>query len=626
MTTWFSYLKQGFARKMPADRIAGGRGRGGLKANLQNLLPHFKRHWRRGLLGCLLIAAATLLGFPPPLIARYLVDDVILGGQVGLLAGAILLLGGCLVAEKLARLLEDFYFARFEQKITLDLQQDLIDRVLHFPMAFFDGQQTGYLQSRLTEDVDGIRWFFSGAIVQVIGNGLRFLGGIFFLFYLEWRLCIVVLILLPALVWMIRFFSEKIHLLSHESMERKADVCGHVQESLSEASLIKAYANEDRTRNHLMSSIRKVFQISLELKVVNSLAGLAINSMPGGARIITLAVGGFWIIEGQWTIGSLLAFNAYLAYVFGPAQYLAAANLQFQKALAALERVSALYDILPEDHQTAGRKTVRLKGDIEFKSLSFSYNGYTPVLKDLSFHIRSGERVAVVGPSGIGKTTLISLILQFYRTTMGEIYFDGQPASESNSASLRQRIGYVSQIPRILSGTVLDNLRYGNPDAPKEKIIEAAKIAGIHGGIQKMPQGYETVIGAKGLNLSAGQKQRLSIARVLVKRPDIFILDEPTSALDGQTEKSLFDALPSMVNGKTVLLASHRLSTIKHADRILVLNESGMATFGTHESLLNSSEYYRSMVEYQQGGIGAEKGPSKILPPASFESTELTES
>jgi ABC-type multidrug transport system fused ATPase/permease subunit len=293
MKTWFTYLKQGLSQKMPEDSISGDRGYGSLKANLENLLPYFKRHWRRGMLGCLLIAAATLFAFPPPLITRYLVDDVILGGQVGRLAGAILLLAGCLVADKLARLLEDFYFARFEQNITLDIQQDLIDRVLHFPKAFFDDQQTGYLQSRLTEDVDGIRWFFSSTIVHMLSNVLRFIGGIVFLFYLEWRLAIAVLILLPALVWMIRFFSGRIRILSHQAMEHKADLSGQVQESLSGALLIKAYANEDRIRSHLMSSVKGIFQINLEQKVIHSLANLSINSMPGIARIITLAVGAF---------------------------------------------------------------------------------------------------------------------------------------------------------------------------------------------------------------------------------------------------------------------------------------------------------------------------------------------
>ena len=602
MKTWFTYLKTGLSRKMPPDRISGNRGYGSLKANLKNLLPYFKRHWHRGLLGCLLIAAATLFAFPPPLITRYLVDDVILGGQVGLLAGAILLLVGCLVAEKLVRLLEDFYFARFEQQVTLDIQEDLIDRVLHFPKSFFDDKQTGYLQARLTEDVDGIRWFFSGTIVHVISSVLRFAGGIVFLFYLEWRLSIAVLILLPGLVWMIRFFSGKIHLLSHQSMEQKADVSGHIQESLCEASLIKAYANEEQTRKDLMSSIKNVFQISLEQTTINSLAGFVINSMPGVARVITLAVGAFWIIKGQWTIGSLLAFQAYLAYVFGPAQFLASSNLQFQKALAALERISALFDIVPEDNQKNGCKVDKLKGNIEFKNVSFGYNGYEPILRDISLHIRPGERVALVGPSGIGKTTLISLLLRFYRTAEGEIYFDGLPASDYNTASLRRRIGYASQDPKILSGTVIENLCYGNPDAGKEQILQSARITAIHDDIEKLPKGYETVIGEKGLNLSEGQKQRLSIARALIKNPDILILDEPTSALDSMTEKSIFDALPSQVNGKTVLVASHRISTIKHADRILILNESGVADIGTHKSLLESNDYYRSMVVYQEAG------------------------
>jgi ABC-type multidrug transport system fused ATPase/permease subunit len=600
MNIWLTYLKQGMSRKMPEDGISGIRGYGSLNANLKNLFPYFKRHRHRAMAGCLLIAAATLFGFAPPLITRYLVDDVILGRQVGLLTGAIGLLIGCLLAEKLARLLEDFYFARLEQNITLDIQNDLIELVLQLPKSFFDDQQTGYLQSRLTDDVDGMRWFFSSSIVHVISNVLRFMGGIVILFYLEWRLSIAVLILLPWLVWMIQFFSSRIHVLSHQAMGHKAGVAGHFQESLSEASLIKAFANEDRTRNRLMSALRRTFQINLEQRTINSLADLSINAMPGLARVIALALGAFWIIKGQWTIGSLLAFQAYLAYVFGPAQFLASSNLQFQKALAALERVSAIFDISPEENCKGGRKVDKLKGAIEFRNVSFGYNGYEPILKDITFHILPGERVALVGPSGIGKTTLMSLILRFYRTTLGEIYFDGQPSSDYNTRSLRRRMGYASQNPKILSGTVMENLRYGAPDADRDLIIHAAKVAAIHDDIEKLPYKYDTLIGAKGLNLSEGQKQRLSIARSLVKDPDILIFDEPTAALDSAAEKSIFDALPYQVNGKTVLVASHRLSTIMQADRILLLNDRGIANIGTHQSLLESNDYYQAMVANQK--------------------------
>jgi len=383
-------------------------------------------------------------------------------------------------------------------------------------------------------------------------------------------------------------------------MEQQANVSSRFQESLSATSLIKAFSSEARTLKRLMSEIKSAFQISLEQTTVSSLANLAINSMPGIARAIVLAMGAYWIIKGQWSLGSLLAFQAYLGYVFGPAQYLATANLQLQKALAALERVSALFDIVPEENMNTGKTVERLTGDIQFKDVCFSYNGRESVLKDISFGIRPGEHVAIVGPSGVGKTTLVSLILHFYRPTGGEIYLDGLPASEYEVGSLRRRIGYVSQSTLLLSGTILDNLIYGNLEATQDQVVRAAKVAGIHEFIDSLPKGYDTEIGENGINLSEGQKQRLSIARALVKEPDILVLDEPTSALDSLAEKSIFHSLPSFVQDKTLFLVAHRPSTIRNSDRILLLNESRLVAVGTHESLLESNDYYRSVIAYQQ--------------------------
>jgi ABC-type bacteriocin/lantibiotic exporter with double-glycine peptidase domain len=606
MNSWLTYLKQGLSRKLPKDRIAGQEGYSGTKTCLKNLRPFVRRHWRKGLLGALLIVFTSLLGFPQPLITRYLIDNVILGRQLALLAGAILLLAGIALAEKLMNLLQQFYFTCFEQGVILDIQQSLLDHALRFPKSFFDSNQTGYLMSRLSSDVQGLRWFFSSTIVYILTNLLRFIGGVVFLLYLEWRLAIGVLVILPGLVLVVRYFSSKLHILGHQSMEQHAKVSSQFQESLSSVSLIKSFSSEIRAVGGLISELKRALQISLEQSTVGSVAHLAITSIPGIARAVVLALGAYWVIKGEWTLGSLLAFQAYLGYVFSPAQYLATANLDLQNARASLERVSALFDIVPEEKIGKGIKVERLTGEIEFKNVSFAYDSREPVLRDVSFHVRPGERVAVVGPTGVGKTTLLSLILRFYQPTTGEIYFDGRAASEYDLSSLRQRIGYVSQNALLLSGTIMENLRYGNPDAREERIFRAAKVAGIHDFIWSLPSAYESEIGERGVNLSEGQRQRLSIARALIKDPDILILDEPTSALDSLTEKSIFQSLPEIVRNKTFFVVAHRFSTIRDSDRILLMNENRLVATGTHRSLMESNDYYRSLVSYQQSSAEQE--------------------
>ncbi len=597
---WWTYLKSGLSRKLPEDRIGGQDGYVSIKASLKNLRPFVGRHYRKGAVGVLLVLITSLFAIPQPLIMRYLVDDVILGRQLGLLAIAVILLAGISLAEKLAGLIQQFYFARFEQEVTLDIQEDLFSHVLRFPKDFFDENQTGYLMSRLSSDVEGMRWFFSSTIVYIISNILRFAGGVVLLFYLEWRLAIGVLVVVPGLVLCIRYFSRKIHVLSHQDMEQQANVTSHLQESLSSVSLIKAFSTEARSVKRFTSQLKEAFQISLEQTTVSSVANLVINSMPGMAKVTVLALGAYWVIQGHWSLGSLLAFIAYLAYVFGTAQFLASANLQLQNARAALERVSALYDIIPEESMGDGKTVERLTGEIEFKNVSFAYDAREPILNDISFRIQPGERVAIVGPSGVGKTTLLSLILRFYKPNAGEIYFDGSPAPDYELGSLRQRIGYVAQSTLLLSGSIMENLRYGNPDAREEEVSMAAKVAGIHDFIASLPEGYETEIGEGGVKLSEGQKQRLALARAIVKDPDILVLDEPTSALDSQTEKNIFLSLPSVIENKTLFVVAHRLSTIMHADRIFLLDQNRLIAIGTHESLLQSNDYYRSMVSHQQ--------------------------
>ena len=598
LDNWWTYLKQGLSRPSPEDRIAGQEGYGNTLDSLRNLRPYLLRHWRNAAAGLLLILFASLLAFPQPLITRYIVDDVILKRQLGLLAGAIALLIVLILAEKLVKVLEDFTFARFEQGITLDIQQRLFDRVLHFPKSFFDEIQTGYLMSRLSDDAEGLRWFFSSTVVYVLSNLIRFAGGVGFLFYLEWRLAVIILVIFPGILFAMNYFARKVHVLSHRSMEQEAHISSRMQEALSSTPLIKSFASEDRTQNRLVSELKKAFQISLEQTAVSSLADTAISILPAVSRGIALALGAYWVIKEEWTLGSLLAFQGYLGYVFGPAQFLATANLQLQKALAALQRIWALFRILPEENSRTGIKVDHLKGEIEFREVSFSYNGRENVLDRLSFEIRPGEHLAVAGQSGVGKTTLLSLILCFYRSTSGEIYFDSRPASDLQVTSLRKKIGYVSQNTLLLSGTIMDNLRYGNPEAGEEEMIQASRAAELHDFITGLPSGYHTEIGEKGIRLSEGQKQRLSIARALVKVPDVLVLDEPTSSLDGKTEGSILRSLPAFVKDKTLLVVSNKLSTLKYCDRVLLLDENKRLTSSTHQQLMETNEYYRSLIPH----------------------------
>jgi len=599
MISWISYLKDALARKPVADPLAQKKGKKGTKARLKNLVPFVKRHWRKSLLGASLILFTSLLGFPTPLITRYLIDEVILNRQLALLAGAVLLLAGLKLTGMFAGALQGFYFTRFEQEVLLDIQHHLLDRTLRFPKSFFDTKEVGYLMSRLLGDVNGLRWFFSSTLVYIISSFLRFLGGVALLFYLKWQLAIVVLIILPVMVVCVRFFARKIRVLSHQGMEQQANVTRTMQESLSATSLIKAFSSEKRTVTRMMSELRGAFQIGMERVTINSAASLAMGLVLEISRLVVLVAGAYWVIQGQWSLGSLLAFQAYMGYVYGPAQFLASANLNLQNALASLERVSALFEIVPEENPDTGKCVERLSGKVQFENVFFSYDGRDMVLEDVCFFAAPGDWIAVVGPSGVGKTTLLSLILGFYQPCSGQIRFDDLPQSEYRLSSLRKRIGYVSQNPFLLSGTIIENLRYGNPDVDEKQVIRVAKTAGIHDFITSLSNGYREELGERGINLSEGQRQRLSLARALIKDPDILVLDEPTSALDSLKERSIFDALPALMRDKTLFVVSHRLSTIEKAERILLLNENRLMAVGTHRELLDNNAYYRSLIANQ---------------------------
>jgi len=602
MRSWWTDLKRGLSREQPEERLLSEQESIGIWQSLRELRPYLRGHWGMMAFGVLIILLLALIALITPLVTRYLIDEVILAGQLHLLLAVGLVLVVIKIAERIGSVYQVYHFNRFENQVLLDIQHKLYDHTLRFPKSFFDGKEIGYLMSRLSSDVMEMRLLFSNTMIYIVSQMLRFIGGVALVLVLEWQLALLVIAPIPFMVLVVAYFSRKTRIISLWGLEERAVVAQGLQESLSAASLIKSFSTEERTVNQLMSRIKASLQVALEGTTVGSLANLAINALPDLVRLAVLLVGAFWTVQGNWTLGSLLAFLSYLGYVYGPVQYLASFNLMLQRALAAFERVRALFAIVPEEKPDTGMAVDHLEGKVSFDNVSFTYGKGEPVLDGLTCEIFPNEKVAIVGPSGVGKTTLLSLILQFYRPTQGQICFDDRPASAYDLRSLRQRIGYVSQSALLLSGTILDNLRYGNPEASMEDVTRACKVANIHDFIQGLSDGYQSLIGERGVNLSEGQKQRLSLARAIIKEPDILILDEPTAALDYATERSIFETLPDLFQGKTIFIVTHRPSTIRRASRILLLNKNRLVATGTHEDLLARNDFYRSIVGWPEFG------------------------
>jgi ABC-type bacteriocin/lantibiotic exporter with double-glycine peptidase domain len=565
-TDWLTLLKRGLSAPDAGEAPCGGMG------SLRRLGLWFRRHRRHAAAGAACMGLSTAAGLVAPMVMRYLVDEVIAPGRAELLPVALAALAACLCAEKLLRLAEEFCFARFQARALSDLQGTLIAHVLRLPKSFFDGQSTGALTRSLTEDVENLRAVFSATGANAFGQALRLIGGAGLLVYLEWRMALAVLAVLPLLCWGLRFFARRTLQLSRRRLAQQAEASGCLQETLSGAVAVKAVAGEHRAGERLKSRFDRVFGTALDQAVVGSAGSAFLQSMPGLGRVLALAAGAILVMRGEWSLGSLLAFQAYLSDVFGPAQFLASASLQLQSARASLERMGAILDRAPEGACEDSAAAVSLGGELELRAVSFAYPDAPPLLEGVSLHVRLGESVALVGPSGAGKTTLAGLILGFYRPAAGVILFDGRPIESYPLGALRRRLGYVPQRPVLASGTVLDNLRFGNPGASTAEVTSAARAAGIHEEILRLPQGYRTEVGEGGLLLSEGQRQRVALVRALLMDPDILILDEPTSALDAAAERALIEGVQRWRRGRTMVVITHRMSTAGCCDRIVNLS------------------------------------------------------
>ena len=486
-----------------------------------------------------------------------------------------------------------------EQSILCRIRDELYGTVQRLPMSFFDRQRTGHLISRITNDVTNLRGVVVGGLASIVRNGLMTLIAIAIVVVTSWRLSLLTFVLVPLNVLLIGIISRKLRKGSMRAQERMADMTSVLQETISGVRVVKAFGMEGFERKKFSLFNLRYMTEYLKMRRFAELASPTSETLGIVASVIILWYGGRLVIAEQLDPAHLMMFIGAMLWVVTPIKNLSKLNSVIQEGLASGERVFQVLDIESEDQDEGDIELGGLEKGITYENLSFGYSDGEVVLADVDFDIKMGEMVAIVGPSGAGKSTLADLLPRFYRPTSGRITIDGIDISDVRLSSLRSLMGIVTQETILFNDTVFNNIAYGLEDCAEENVVRAAKAANAHEFITAMPEGYDTVIGDRGIQLSGGQRQRLAIARALLKNPQILILDEATSSLDVESEALVQEAIDRLVKGRTTLVIAHRLSTIRNADKIIVVENGRIGQIGTHEELIREEGTYRKLYHMQ---------------------------
>lgn len=554
------------------------------------------------LFSSIFIAALALI---LPVCVRYITKDVLENGTENILA-TILQMGALMLAIIVVQtgfaMFFDYKGHDMGAKIERDMRMELFEHLQKLSFGFYDSQKTGQLMSRLTNDLLNLAELYHHGPENLVIYGTQFIGSLVILLHINLKLTLVICLFLPFMAIYSFVFYHRLQKAYARSRSRIADVNMQAEENLSGIRVVKSFANEELEIKKFSAENSYFYQSRANIYKNEALHFTVIEKF--FTQLITVAiivVGGIWIAGAALDVPDLLVFILYAAYLTSPVPKLAFMVQQYQDGLSGYRRFREIMDTIPEIRDAENALEIQItRGHVEFRNVTFRYNEEQDyVLRNVSLDVQEGETVAIVGSSGIGKSTLCSLIPRFYDVIEGEILIDGINVRDAALCSLRQQIGVVRQETFLFGGTVMENILYGRPGATADEAVEAAKKANAHEFVMELPNGYDTDIGQRGVKLSGGQQQRISIARVFLKNPPVLIFDEATSALDYNSEKAVMDSLRTLAKGRTLFIIAHRLSTVRSAGRIVVLTKEGIAEQGTHEQLYALDSVYAKLYNTQ---------------------------
>ena len=508
---------------------------------------------------------------------------------------------GIVVGQGLVSMVHSYLTALVSQRVMADFRTHVFSHLHRLSLRFFAKRRTGELISRLMNDVGVIQNLLTETPMDALKHLVTIIGGVGFLLVMNWRLCLLILILLPLLALVARVFGRRLKALSTKIQDQTAHVTTLIEEVVSGIREVKSFVQGHREESRFRSAVESLLATTMQRTAVLAVFVPVIMFFTFVMAVGVLWYGGKQVIEGHLSPGELFAFVLFAGILIGPFGSAARIFSQVKEVQGAMSRVLELLDTPLEIRDTPHAKPVSpIRGHVQFEDVHFAYEGRPPVLLGVSFSVTAGECVALVGPTGVGKTTITNLLHRFYDPTQGRILIDGHEIQSIQLQSLYSQLGLVPQETRLFGGTILDNIRYGHAEASEEEIIVASQRANAHEFIQGLPLGYDTIVGEKGVNLSGGQRQRVAIARALLKNPRILILDEATSALDSQAEALVQEALVELMKGRTTFMIAHRFSSIQRADRILVLHGGRIVEDGRHDDLLDQGGLYHHLYTLRQ--------------------------